>query len=89
MVCDFVDGADVGMVQGGGSASFAAEAFQRLLILRNFVRQEFQSHEAAEHGVLGLVHHTHPAAAELLDDAVVRNGLAKQKGEALRSRRTC
>ena len=26
--------------------------------------------------VLGLVHNTHPAAAELLDDAVVRDGLA-------------
>ena len=25
--------------------------------------------------VLGLVNHTHPAAAELLDDAVMRNGL--------------
>src|ERR1700730_10650244 len=26
--------------------------------------------------VLGLVHHTHPATTELLDDAVVRDGLA-------------
>jgi hypothetical protein len=26
--------------------------------------------------ILGIVDHTHPAAAQLLDDAVVRNGLA-------------
>ena len=30
----------------------------------------------AEFSVLGLVDHTHPAAAQLLDDAVVRDGLA-------------
>ncbi len=29
-----------------------------------------------ELGVLGLVHHAHATATELLDDAVVRDGLA-------------
>ena len=73
---DFVDGADVGMIQGRGGASFAAETFQGLRVSRNIVRQEFESDEAAKFGVLGLVDHTHAAATEFLDDAVVRDGLA-------------
>jgi hypothetical protein len=32
--------------------------------------------KAVESCVLGLVNHTHPTAAQLLDDAVVRDGLA-------------
>ena len=73
---DFVDGADVGMIQSGRRSRLAPEAFQRLRIFGQLVGQELQGDEAAELSVLGLVDHTHPAAAELLDDAVVRNGLA-------------
>jgi hypothetical protein len=32
--------------------------------------------EAIKAGVLGLIHDTHPAAAEFLNDAIVRDGLA-------------
>ncbi len=32
-----------------------------------------------ESRVFGLVDHTHPAAAQLLDDAIVRDGLADQR----------
>ena len=49
----------------------------------DFVRQELQGDEAMEASVLGLVNHTHPAAAELLDDAVVRDGLADHCGNAM------
>ena len=73
---DFVDGADVGMVQGGGGAGFPAEAFQSLRICGHIIGQELEGDEAAERGVLGLVNHTHPPAAQFLDDAVVRDGLA-------------
>src|SRR5712692_3234349 len=78
MLANFVNGADVGMVQGGGSTSLPAKAFERLWVFGYILRQELQSDKATEFGVLGLVHHTHPAAPELLDDAVVRNGLADQ-----------
>jgi hypothetical protein len=40
--------------------------------------------EAAKLGVLDLVHRR--PSAQLLDDAVVRDGLAEQKGETLRPR---
>ena len=49
---------------------------ESLGIVNHIVRQEFQGDEAAEFGIFGFVDHTHPAAAELLNDAIVRDGLA-------------
>ena len=83
---NLVDRADVGMVQGGSSASFSTEAFQCLWVSGKVFRQEFQGDKAAKLGVLSLVNHTHPAAAELLDDPVVRDGLADQFDTELRPR---
>jgi hypothetical protein len=37
---------------------------------------------ATEFDVLGLIDHTHASAAKLLDDAVVRNGLANHRRES-------
>ncbi len=73
---DLMDRADIWMVEGGSSAGFAAETFQCLWVLRQFVWQEFQGDEPTKRDVLGLVHHAHTAATEFLDDAVVRDGLA-------------
>src|SRR5262249_31149012 len=42
-------------------------------------RQKLQSHKAAKFDVLGLVDHTHPAPAELVDDAVVGDGLTNHE----------
>ena len=83
MFCDFVDGADVGMVEGRSRTRLPAKAFQGLRVFGNIVRQELQSDEASEFGVLGLIDHTHPAAAQLLDDAVVRDGLADYAKNAM------
>src|SRR6202034_20464 len=83
VLSDFVNSADVGMVQRGGSAGFASEAFQRLRVVGNIIRQEFQSDKTAEFEILGLINHNHPTAAELLDDAVVRDGLASHWAEML------
>src|SRR5947208_14372116 len=64
------------MVEGGGCASFTPETFQSMRITGNVVGQELQGDEAAKLSVLGLVAYSHPAAAEFLDNAVVRNALA-------------
>jgi hypothetical protein len=64
------------MVQRRGGPSFAAEALERLPVVGYVVGKELKGDKAAETCVLGLIHHTHPAATELLDDAVVRDGLA-------------
>src|SRR5579862_408355 len=71
-----VNGAYVGMVQRGCSLRFAAKACQSLGIARNVLRQELEGNKAMQAGVLGLVDHTHSAAAQFLDDAVMRDRLA-------------
>ena len=45
-----------------------------------FIGQKFERDKTVQPGVLGLVNHTHPAAAQLLNDAVVRDGLADELG---------
>jgi hypothetical protein len=46
--------------------------------------QKLQCDKAPKLGVLGLVNDTHPAAAKLLDDFVVRDGLADHQRTILR-----
>src|SRR5215471_21755670 len=70
----------MGMVQSGGGARFTLKTLQSLAVLGKMLRQELQGDEAAELGVLGLIDHTHPAATELLHDAVMRNGSAYHDG---------
>ncbi len=71
VLANLVDGADVGVVEGGGGAGFAQETFERLTVAGEVLGQELESDEAAELGVFGLVDHTHAAAAELFHDTVV------------------
>src|SRR5215469_5224635 len=47
------------------------------------IRQELQRHKSTELHILGLVDHTHSAAAELFEDAVVGNGLADELGRTI------
>src|SRR2546423_12112851 len=75
LFADVVDGADVGMVEGGGSLGFPLEARQSLRITGDLFRKKFEGHEAMQADVFGLIDHTHPAAAQLLDDPVMRYGL--------------
>jgi hypothetical protein len=73
---DVVDRADVGVVEGRGRAGLALEALEGLVAREQPLRQKLERHPTAETGVLGLVDDAHPAAAQLLEDAVVRDRLA-------------
>ena len=55
---------------------FALKAAECLWVFGHVVGQEFQSDKTAELYVLSLIDDTHPAASELLDNPVVRDGLA-------------
>src|SRR5258708_2316314 len=61
---DFVDGADMWMIEGGGGARFLFETFKKAGFLGPLTREKLQRHRAAESGVLGAIHHTHAAAAQ-------------------------
>ena len=72
---DFVDGADIGMIESRSGLSLAFEAREGLRIASDLGREEFESHEAVEINVFGFVDDAHPAAAEFFEDAIVRNVL--------------
>jgi hypothetical protein len=76
---NFVNGANVGVIEGRGCLGFALETLERLMVLRQSLRQELQGDEAMQLGVFGLIDHTHPAAAQLLQNTVVRNRLAQHR----------
>src|SRR5208283_5029202 len=84
LLTDVVDGADVGMIEGGGGLCLPTEAAERLRIARHFVRQELQSDETVQTSVLGLVNYAHTTTTELLDDLVVRDGLVDHNAPACR-----
>ena len=73
---DFVDGADIGMVESGCGASLATKTFQGLRIVSYIFWQELQSDKSAQARVFRLIYDAHSAAAELLNNAIVRDGLA-------------
>ncbi len=74
-----VDGADIGMVQRGSGASFAAEALDGLRILRDIVGKKFERDTASEPGVLGLIDYAHASAANLFGNGVMGNGEAEHR----------
>jgi hypothetical protein len=63
LLVNFVDGADVGMVQSRGGLPFTLEARQGLGIFSNLVRQKLQGDKAMQLYVLSLVDNTHAATA--------------------------
>ena len=77
-LADLINRADVRVIQRRRGASLTTEPFEDVGFAGQFRREEFQCGGAAELSVLGFVHHAHPAAAHLLQDAVVRDGLPDQ-----------
>ena len=73
-LADVVYGADVGMVQCGSSLGFALEAGEGLGVSGDVVGQKLEGNKAVQPGVFGFIDHTHAAATDLLDNAVVRDG---------------
>jgi hypothetical protein len=64
----------LGVIQGGSSLGFALETRECLGVAGNFLGQKLEGYKSVEPRVLGLIDHAH-AAAQLLNNAVVRNGL--------------
>ena len=73
---DLINRADVRMIERGGSEGFPLKSFTGGRIVLHLSGQELQRDMAMQLEVFGLVDHTHPAATELREDAIVRDGLA-------------
>ena len=75
---DLINGANVGVVQSGSRPRLALKAAEHMWVPGDFIGQKFERHKPAQLDILGLVNHTHSATAQLLDDAVMGNGLADE-----------
>jgi hypothetical protein len=67
---DVVDGADGGMVEGGGGPRLPPEALDRASVARDLAREELEGDLAAEGAVLGAIDHPHPAGADERVEAI-------------------
>ena len=83
LVANVVEDADVRVIQSGSSPSLLLKTAGSSRVVSDVVVQEFERDKAAEADVFGLVNHTHAAAAQFLQDAVVGNGLAEHAGGML------
>ena len=72
------------MVQSRGRLRLTLEAGQGLGVFGDIIGQKLQGDKPVQGYVLSLVDDTHPSTAELLNDAVVRNGLADHRQRILR-----
>src|SRR5690348_4653632 len=67
--------ADVRVIQCRCGLGLTSKPLQGLAVVGHAFRQELKGDKAVQPRVFGLVDNTHSAATELLDDAVMRNGL--------------
>src|SRR5205814_10270535 len=79
---DFVDGADVRVIQGRSGTGLTAESFERLWIVCEFFGKELQGDVATELEVFGLIHNAHATAADLAEYAVMGNSLPHGLGRS-------
>jgi hypothetical protein len=76
MLINIVNGADVGVVEGRGRTGLAPEPLESLIVSGKSFWQEFEGNEPPELSIFSLENYTHPAAAQLLENAVMGNCLA-------------
>src|SRR6266487_4849921 len=67
------------MVERRCGPSFTLKTAQGRCITRQIFGDELERDGTVKPRIFGFVHHTHPTAAELLDDAVVRERLTNQR----------
>jgi hypothetical protein len=67
---------DAGVVQRGQQPGFARQSCQPERVVAQLRRQELDGHGPPEAGVFCAVDLAHPAGADLLDDAIVQQGVA-------------
>ena len=74
---DFVDGADVGMVEGRGHLGLADQACASRLVASHLGRQDLQNDIAVQPFIPGKISHTHAASPDGFDDVVMAQGAAE------------
>ena len=76
---NFVNRADVGMIESGSGAGFSLESFERLMVPHQLGREKLNRNIPAETKIHGAVHDSHAPAAEKFFDPIVRNDFANHR----------
>src|SRR5262249_24369913 len=71
VVADFINCADVGVVEGGSGLCFALKTFEGFRIPGQLVRHKLQRDKTAQTGVFGFVNNTHATTPQAFDNAIV------------------
>ena len=74
---DFVDGADVGMVERRSHLGLADQACASRLVASHLGRQDLQNDLAVQPFIPGKISHTHAASPDGFDDVVMAQGAAE------------
>src|SRR6266853_4193928 len=82
---NFINGADVGMVEGRGGPCLALKSLQSLMVANQFGWKELQRYIPAQLEILGAIYHSHAPAAQMFLDAVVGDDFANHTRPANRS----
>jgi len=67
---NFIDGANVGVIEGGSGLGFAFETKKGFRVGGEIIGQKFESNEAVKLGVFGFIDDTHTTATKFFDDAI-------------------
>ena len=80
VLANVVDGADVGVIQSRSGTASRRKRSRASGSLASSSGRNFSATKRPRRGVLGLINDAHSAAADFLDDAVMRDGLADHFG---------
>jgi hypothetical protein len=75
VAANFIDGADIGVIERRCASCFPAKTFQSKRVLGCGLGQELEGDKSAEFVILGFVDYTHATAPEFLQDTVARDDL--------------
>src|ERR1700758_3520825 len=85
LLANLINRADVGVIQRGCRTRLSAKTLEGMWVLGQVVRKKLKRDKPSKRSVLGLVHNTHAAAAQLFDDAVVGDSFADHWNDAVRA----
>jgi len=88
LLADHVDLRNVRVRQLGHAPGFRLEALGHMALCRQLRRQYLDGHIALQRGLAGTVHHSHPAAAQLIQQFEVIENL-RHGVTHLRSAKLC
>ena len=78
MFSEFVDGADVGVLESGSRTGFALKSSKRRAIFHGIFRQELECYPAPQPNVFRPIHQSHAATGKSIDNPVMRNSFTGQ-----------